>query len=93
MLRSEKLQQVRKAIDGLAVHISSFSFHRECRAMTAETAAGLLFDGRSLPNPGREERFRELTGKDAHGDRVSESAGKRSSNSWLSVYSLRWTPA
>ena len=65
MLGSEKLQQVAKQSDGLIVHISSFSFHREMPRDDSGNGGGFVFDGRSLPNPGREERFRDLTGKDA----------------------------
>src|SRR3981189_577122 len=65
MLGSKKLQQVAKQSDGLVVHISSFSFHREMPRDDSGNGGGFVFDGRSLPNPGREERFRELTGKDA----------------------------
>ena len=39
---------------------------------------GFVFDARSLPNPGREERFRQLTGKDAPVIDYPQSAGKRS---------------
>src|SRR6478672_3859315 len=54
------------ATDKLVARIFSFSFHRSGPPKD-ETGhgGGFVFDARSLPNPGREERFKMLTGKDA----------------------------
>jgi aminoglycoside/choline kinase family phosphotransferase len=65
MLASEKLQSLASDADNLVVRIFSFSFHQDLPKDETGNGGGFIFDGRSLPNPGREERFKTLTGKDA----------------------------
>ncbi len=64
MLASDKLQGLASSAEPLTVRVFSFSFHREMPVDTSGNGGGFVFDGRGLPNPGREEEFRALTGKD-----------------------------
>jgi aminoglycoside/choline kinase family phosphotransferase len=66
MLASDKLRSLAHDAEGMSVRIFSFSFHRDGLPKDdTGHGGGFVFDGRSLPNPGREERFKPLTGKDA----------------------------
>ncbi|HXW61978.1 MAG TPA: RNase adapter RapZ [Candidatus Acidoferrales bacterium] len=65
MLASESLQGLTSKQDSLVVRIFSFSFRRGIPRDETEHGGGFVFDTRSIPNPGREERFQALTGKDA----------------------------
>jgi aminoglycoside/choline kinase family phosphotransferase len=64
MLASEKLQGLAGQAEPLTLRIFSFSFHQGALKDETGHGGGFVFDGRSLPNPGREERFKALTGKD-----------------------------
>jgi len=65
MVASEKLQTHAPKSENLLVRIFSFSFHRSLPQDDTGHGGGFVFDVRSLPNPGREERFKALSGKDA----------------------------
>jgi aminoglycoside/choline kinase family phosphotransferase len=65
MVSSEKLEKLASQTENLVVRVFSFSFHKGLPKDENGHGGGYVFDCRGLPNPGREERFRSLNGKDA----------------------------
>ncbi|MGD0964504.1 MAG: RNase adapter RapZ [Candidatus Acidiferrales bacterium] len=68
MTKSEKLQNLASREENpkerLVIRIFSFSFRQGVPNDETGHGGGFVFDARSIPNPGREEKFKALTGKD-----------------------------